>query len=160
MQIFAGGDSVSKKNWRVSVATAQLRSQRERSSQENAIPKKSTRPAGSCSTTDREVVTGVGTAPPNRDVKKNESGMSVTPSTWNAHPEERTGLLQPSWLTKLRSQKKNLRDVKPNDRPSLSGVNDEKSEPKSRPSLIPQTPYTTQLGTSKTVEPLLSLARD
>lgn len=65
---------------------------------------------------------------------------------WAPHPVEREGLLQPSWLTKLPSQKRSLPEERPSVLPGSSELNDVPSEPKSRLSLTQQIPSTTPLG--------------
>lgn len=64
---------------------------------------------------------------------------------WAPHPVH-PGLLQPSWLTKLPSQKRSLPEERPSVLPGSSELNDVPSEPKSRLSLTQQIPSTTPLG--------------
>lgn len=148
----AGGDSTSQTNWRAITATNQLRSKKLRAQSTNASLRKELRPK--TARTPNAVVNGHGIVQPTHEGSRNVSASSARQSTWAPHPAERSGLLQPSWLTKLPSQMRNLPAERPSVLPGRHEKNEEPSEQKWRPPLIQQTQSTIQLGTWKTDERL------
>lgn len=117
----AGGDSNLRTNWRAITATSQLRSRRLQNQYQSG--KKPNAPGSSGKTTQTGRANGPGIALRSHDTHKNACARFEKQSTWAPHPEEREGLLQPSWLTKLPSQKRSL----PEERPSvLPGSNESK----------------------------------
>lgn len=80
MRIAVGGDLTSRKNSRATIATAQLRSQREKQNRVNA-QKKNGLSSVESSNTRQKAATGHGIDQLNRDDTRSESGTSATQST-------------------------------------------------------------------------------